>query len=515
MFHLTWARIGTVAAVFVLLGSLGLVVAFHGPNVSARGPGDAATHVDVAPLAHPRPLAGSPWNSSIVITSTYVGTQQLPLTVDYTINVTGAPLNPANDSVSLAIWNGANLIVNWSQPVVANTTSYTTTVGYGVLTTLNFNGGILPTTPYSLIGWLTANNTTAYNATLNAPLATTVQSAPVSVTLGITNVVGAITPPGAFEPSGFLLNYSFAVTGNTGITNGSGDINTTSITINFLVTYVPNGMAFNNSIVAPPPSAPPIPVTLPTSGQIALGTNYMPFSGNYLFTLWITAVNSVNGGQPRTIGPAGHVTIAAGTPATSILYPLNGTSFVAGTNVSISVDYTGDYASAATVTVFNSASSVVFTQGVFRPGLGAHATVVVWLATLSGKYLVELNVTSPYQGAVASWANVTITPPPTATTAPTIYINSTVYNNTTTSNAKLLGLTPGGAAAVLLVVGLIIGLIVALALGRMMWGGSTSSAAQPWKSPSGAKANECSVCHQSFATPEELKEHAKDAHGMS
>ncbi|MCI4362684.1 MAG: hypothetical protein L3K13_00010 [Thermoplasmata archaeon] len=508
MFHLTWARIGTVAAVFVLLGSLGFVALSHGPSVSARGPGEVATHVNVLPAAHPRPLV-VPWTSSIVITSTYSGGQQLPITVAYTINVTNAPLNAANDSVSLSIWNGANLIANVSEPVATNTTAYTTTVGYGVLTSLNFNGGTLPTTPYHLIGWLTANNTTAYNATLNAPLATTVQSAPVTVTLLITNLAGSITPPAAFEPSGFLLNYTYAITGSTGVVSDSNNM-----TLSLQVKYVPNGLALNHSVVQAA-STPGTGTPVPTSGQISLDTSLMPFSGNYLFTLWITAQDAFTGAQARTIGPAGHVTIAVGTPATSILYPLNGSSYVAGSNITISVDYTGDYASTAQVTVFNSASAVVFTQGVFRPGLGAHATAVVWLATLTGKFLIELNVTSPYQGAVASWANVTIAAAALPPGSQTIWMNATNYQNTTVTNAKLLGLTPGAAAAVLLVVGLIIGLIVALALGRMMWGGSTPSSAQPWKSQTGGKPNECSVCHQSFATADELKEHSKDAHGMS
>ncbi|HXQ94334.1 MAG TPA: hypothetical protein VN864_04100, partial [Thermoplasmata archaeon] len=66
-------------------------------------------------------------------------------------------------------------------------------------------------------------------------------------------------------------------------------------------------------------------------------------------------------------------------------------------------------------------------------------------------------------------------------------------------------------AALLLVVGLIIGMIVALALGRAMWGTPKTTPAQAWQSK---PTNECSVCHQTFATDAELKEHQKSAHGM-
>jgi len=93
----------------------------------------------------------------------------------------------------------------------------------------------------------------------------------------------------------------------------------------------------------------------------------------------------------------------------------------------------------------------------------------------------------------------------------------TYVNTTNWHNASLLGgLSPGVASALLLVVGLIIGMIVALALGRMMWGGGKPASAQPWsgsKSGTGG-ANECPVCKQTFDTPEALKDHQKQAHGM-
>ncbi|MCI4342404.1 MAG: hypothetical protein L3K11_08570 [Thermoplasmata archaeon] len=503
MYHGTWAQVATVAAVFVALGSMSFAGGALSSLSGAHGAAGPSSHAAVAPGFVPRPHA-VPWNSSINITSTYSGTQQLPLVVTYTLNVTGAPLNAANDSVSLSIWSGSNLVANLSQPVMTNVTSYSVTVGYGDLLANNYNGGVLPSTPYGFIGWLTANNTTAYNSTLNAPLATTVESATVLATIAITNLAATISAPGAFEPTGYVLNYTFAATGSSGIVN-----DTNNITLAFDITYHSNGMSLNSTLTAPPATYQP-GTPVPMSGTISLGSNYAPLSGEYLFTLWVTAQNSLTGAQARTVGPSGHVTMALGTPATTILSPANGTSFLSG-EINISVVYTGDYGSSATITVFNSVGTAVFALGVFQPGLGAHAGVATWPATTPGKYLIEFNVTSPYEGTVASWSNLTILAAPPPAAGATIYYNTTQYNNATATNAKLFGLTPGAASALLLVAGLIIGLIVALALGKMMWGSSTPAGAQPWKA---AGKNECSVCHQSFDTAEQLKEHAKDAHGM-
>lgn len=508
MYHATWAQVATVAAAFVMLGSMGLAYASLGSPGSAHVPG-AAVHPGATAPMRPMPAAPPPanWTSSITITSSYSGNQQLPLTLTYTINVTGAPLNPGNDSVALSIWTaGPTLVANLSEPVMANTTDYTVSIGYGDLLASNFNGGTLPTTPYSFIGWLTANNTTAYNATLGGPLATTVGSNTVSATLLITNIAASITPPGAFEPSGYVLNYSVAVTGNAGTVSDSNNVS-----LNLGFTYQPTGAFINETITAPGSQLGTGVGIDPSNFPISFGPNIAPVSGEYLFTLWVSVVNFNAPGQARVVGPAGHVTLALATPSAELLSPVNGSSYVAGT-VNISTYYTGDYGSSATVTVFNAQHAVVDTQGVFQPGVGGHASLVQWSATIPGAYEIEFNVTSPYQAEVAVFSNVTITAPAAAPGGTNNYLNQTLYSNTTTTNGKLFGLTPGGAVALLLVVGLIIGMIVALALGRMMWGGGTPAAAQPWKA---AGKNECSVCHQSFDTEAQLKEHQKDAHGMS
>jgi hypothetical protein len=503
MYHVTWAQVATVAAAFVMLGSMGLASASFGSPGTVHAPGGAVVHPNGAPAMRPHPASPPPWNSSITITSTYTGTQQLPLTLTYTINVTGAPLNAGNDSVWLSIWTtGPTLVANLSEPVMANTTNYSTTLGYGDLLASNYNGGNLPTAPYSFIAWLTANNTTAYNATNNAPLATTVGSNTVTATLGITDLVGSITQPAAFEPSGYSLTYTYAISGNTAIVNDSDNV-----TLSLAIVYQPTGAFINDTLTTPGPPGMPVPGT----GQISLGPNLAPVSGEYLFTFWISAANSLTGGQVRSIGPSGHVTLALDTPSAELLAPANGSSYVAGV-VNISTYYTGDYGSGATVTVFNAQRAVVDTQGVFQPGVGGHASVVEWSASIPGTYLIELNVTSSYQPEVAVFSNVTITAAPTAGTGSVSWVNTTTYNNATATSSKLFGLSPGAAVALLLVVGLIIGMIVALALGRMMWGGGTPAGAQPWKA---SGKNECSVCHQSFDSEAALKDHQKDAHGMS
>jgi hypothetical protein len=97
------------------------------------------------------------------------------------------------------------------------------------------------------------------------------------------------------------------------------------------------------------------------------------------------------------------------------------------------------------------------------------------------------------------------------------------------------GLSGASAGTLLLLVGLIIGMIVAFVLGRAVWGGrSSTTPPQQWQGKEGegaaagagagagaggggaaaAGTNVCSVCGKSFATPEELSAHASSEHGM-
>ena len=108
------------------------------------------------------------------------------------------------------------------------------------------------------------------------------------------------------------------------------------------------------------------------------------------------------------------------------------------------------------------------------------------------------------------------------TAGTTVYVNSSSYHN----DSLLKGYSASEIATLLLVVGLIIGMVVALLLGRMVWGGQESKPPTPWASKttttesatggkSALKPNECPICHQQFASPAELADHQTKAHGSS
>ena len=178
-------------------------------------------------------------------------------------------------------------------------------------------------------------------------------------------------------------------------------------------------------------------------------------------------------------------------------------------NVTVGIQYQGSYISGASVTIYQGTATtgqVVYTQSVFAPGVGAQTVVsaTVWYVASAGSYLAVINLTAPYGSSSFS------TPLNVVAAGQTVYHNSSSWSNST----LIPGVSSAVAGTILLVVGLIIGMIVALMLGMMMWGGTSRAApAQPWTQSK--TANECSVCHQSFATEAELKEHAKTAHGMT
>jgi hypothetical protein len=225
-------------------------------------------------------------------------------------------------------------------------------------------------------------------------------------------------------------------------------------------------------------------------------------SDQFLVQVWVALNNGVNN---VTAGAARQPFLVPGNPIGGFVVPLSGSSLSTG-NVTLAVNYTGSYIRGAQLTVYQgttSAGKVVFSQGVFVPGSGLRVAIanVVWFAAVAGSYYEVLNITAPFGSFLFSQI-LTVIP-----------AGTTVYQNTSSwSNESIWGgVAPGSVAAGLLVAGLIIGMIVALALGRAMWGGPKTSPAQAWQSK---PTNECSVCHQTFATEAELKEHQKTAHGM-
>ncbi len=182
-------------------------------------------------------------------------------------------------------------------------------------------------------------------------------------------------------------------------------------------------------------------------------------------------------------------------------------------NVTVVASYSGDWISAVNISIYNSAKILVY-GAILTSLLVGNLTVTAlapWLVVDSGTYTSSITLDTAY--GTTTWFNSSFEVAKAVGPASVVYVNSTNYDNSTGASSQIIsGWTPGETASLLLVVGIIIGLIVALVLGRMMWGTPPAGPAQPW---SGSKsATECSVCHQSFATEEEMKEHQKTAHGM-
>jgi hypothetical protein len=202
-------------------------------------------------------------------------------------------------------------------------------------------------------------------------------------------------------------------------------------------------------------------------------------------------------------------------PSASLLAPLAANSITVG-NISVAISYSGSYITGSSIDIYagtTSASAPVYTQGLFAPGAGPQTVVAAaeWTVATPGAYLAVINITTP-SGSTYFSSPLTVV----GAGGGIVYENTTTYHNSTTAagNGKIWGLSTQVAGTILLVVGLIIGMIVAFLLAMMVWGGApkSSSPAQPWQSKT---SNECSVCHQSFATEQELKDHAKSAHGMN
>ncbi len=210
---------------------------------------------------------------------------------------------------------------------------------------------------------------------------------------------------------------------------------------------------------------------------------------NYQFIVWAADNNSV---ANVTAGEEQNMYLVFQTPTGSFLSPLAGSDLSTG-NISFVVTYTGDFIQGAELTVTNSLHQVVYLQAVYAVATG-YRTVgapTPWLAASNGTYTATVNVTTPYGiYAFAETLNV-------LKAGNTIYVNQT----STTTSSKINGLDPAVWATLLLVIGLIIGLIVALALGRMMWGTpSQPSSPQPWSPTSSSGSSSSSSTTESSST---------------
>lgn len=230
---------------------------------------------------------------------------------------------------------------------------------------------------------------------------------------------------------------------------------------------------------------------------------------NSTISVYGSAVTGVAGenGSTAFVVEAPWATLGAPNPSGNPISPGNQT---------VVVSYGGDWVNASSISISDPFNNVVFSAilTTLAPGNATVVSTGNFLAVSPGVYTATITLWDLYSSNPVTFTqhfNVTKTTGPSHT----VYVNQTIWTNTTGSSTQLFGgWSPQTASSVLLVVGLIIGMVVALVLGRMMWGGAPPAGpAQAW-SASKTGANECPVCHQSFASEDELKEHQKTAHGM-
>jgi hypothetical protein len=227
----------------------------------------------------------------------------------------------------------------------------------------------------------------------------------------------------------------------------------------------------------------------------------LPYDTGYVIGLFVSMTNVGSTG----IGGATQTVYMVTHPASASLVAPNPIAGVPLGNVTVGVTYTGDFVSGAVVNIYTTAtpSALVFSSGVAVPGTGTRTGTAgaPWVAAVPGTYNAIITLSGP-------WGTANFTQPLTVFLGggTPVYVNQTSYNN----NSLIPGWGNGVTGMLLLLVGAIIGLIVAMVLGRMMWSETKPAPAQPWQ----GKPNECSVCHQAFDNDSELKDHMRKAHGM-
>ncbi|MGA8710007.1 MAG: C2H2-type zinc finger protein [Thermoplasmata archaeon] len=191
-----------------------------------------------------------------------------------------------------------------------------------------------------------------------------------------------------------------------------------------------------------------------------------------------------------------------GTLSVTLISP---TGAVGAGNVSLVAVYTAQYLTSVRILVYSVGKTATLFNGSLQWANAASPAVGTWFVAAAGSYPFTLTVATAY-GSYSENGNLTVLNPGGGT----VYKNASTWQN----SSIFPGVSGAVSGTILLVVGLILGMIVALAVGRSLMRPAAAAPAQAWQ-PTGAAANQCSVCGKSFATPEELQAHAKSEHGMN
>jgi hypothetical protein len=452
--------------------------------------------------------------ASITSVTTPTGTTPVPFGVNYTVTTanTGG-ISSTNTVVQVAIswYNGTAWVPVASGSVASEvaaapdgTSTQSFVVDYPLLTEANFNNSNLPNGRYFInVSFSATNNIAPSAGALGAGLSSATTNASNYVTLSSFSVsVVASSTMATFQALPYNLFWNVTAPGGSTVTQTVTILDQTptaplpapQLVNMFSPTFVVGG-----------------PQHLSLSGALICSMNYsgcneslynLPVTHHYTITVSATVLSG--GGNRTAFTTQGGFFVAVGLngSAKAAQQSYGGVSGGIG-NVTIWAFYNGTSITAANLIVKTPTGAIALTASVLTSASGPKTGKATWVPTAAGNYTVELVLNN---SAGQSYTSAVVTVPVIATGGAVVTKN--YWNNAT----LIPGLSTAASAALLLVVGLVVGLIVALLLARMMWARPKTEPAQPWQAQ--AATHECSVCHQTFASDEELKEHAKTAHGI-
>jgi hypothetical protein len=412
---------------------------------------------------------------------------------------------------------GLSLVGNGTTPLGTPFVNYTWSL------TLNASIGFGGTVPYDIVYvWanITANGNGFGGVKVNASGPIWGSTTPTLVQYP-TTVSGAITTKLPAYVKGVPIPFNFTLA----IANAA--ITPSTVTILLNITDLTTGALLSSNPIVPLPGQT-------VYNESLTSTEFDCFSGtcadlpqnSFQVTVYVTVdglstpLIVQNGSLAATNLTSPTFFVVTVPLAIELISPAPGASSPVGV-VTISAAYQGSFTSGGNITIRNSAGTLVFSHLVVETGTGVFPPNATWFASAPGTYTYSITVTTIYSPNI-HYLNGTIS----------VYSQSTSsYNN----NTVIPGLSGASAGTLLLLVGLIIGMIVAFVLGRAVWGGrSSTTPPQQWQGKEGegaaagagagagaggggaaaAGTNVCSVCGKSFATPEELSAHASSEHGM-
>lgn len=446
-----------------------------------------ATGVTVAASAVPAETSFVlPTTLTAAITSTIPTTTYFPLTVDVKITVTDAVISTTNLTVTWAVLNatgtGACAAGSFSY-LVKNTTLLTETIA-GTLYGANFTG-------VNLLSGCTEIFATSLNLTVTGVINGTGPFAAPTGNWATDLVVGSgsvyIIPTGVQVIVSTVLPIYTQLSTTVTPVDFTVQVASANITpanlsvwanITDHVTGALCGVVNLDSLVVA--SSTPIEsfewdmstATVPSSAKLAVACPSILTSAD-LITIG-AKVNGTGSWFKGTFAESDS-TATGTTPVTSLVFTaLTGQLGFATTSTeytyNVSATFSGQYIGRVALTLLSPTGVVVFSANLFSP------TYTSWYEPKAATYSYSLVVFAPYGNDTTSGVIALTAPIP-------IYYNTTTWHN----SSSFAGLSPAVGGTILLVVGLIIGMIVAFLLGAAVFRKRETPPPQAWEGGKGTE----------------------------